>query len=368
MLNAEWTNLAQGQLNFTLQVAGMVALTNETLLGPFRSPGLRKLFGFESIESEIDQESLLSRLHPEDRERFKSKTKELLGRKVPFEDPFEDEMRIILPDGCIRYLQVKGMHRQEISDSDVRVYIVIHDVTRRRESEELLKRRSQELAVVAQKLKRYSAVVAHDLKNPVNSIVMASALLGETQNPTEVISYSNLIRDVAYRMGHLIDDLLEFAKLENEVDAPKENVVLSEILEAVRSDVQAALIQSGGRVEVDSNLPIVVGHRFQLKQLFQNLIVNALKFRSDSPPYVKITFNETLEYWRFSVRDNGIGLDAGEISRMFEPFQRLRAEQYEGTGLGLSICKKIVELHHGQISVHSKPGLETEFIFTLAKS
>jgi signal transduction histidine kinase len=309
---------------------------------------------------------MLPHLHPDDRPAFQQKKDQILGRKGPHREPFADEFRVIRADGSIRYIQVNGVQLRQTSDSDVELYVVAQDITQHREAEELLKRQSQELATVVERLKQFTAVVAHDLKNPLSSIALGAGLLKESADWSEVKTYGEMIEGAAHRTIHLINDLLEFAKLGSEAQVPKTEVDLTEVVGNVIVDVQAALKQSAGRIEVISDLPVVMGHQSQLKQLFQNLVANALKFRSKAAPHVVISATETEESWKFSVKDNGIGMAQAVRGRIFQPFQRFHSG-YEGTGLGLSICKKIVELHGGKIEVHSELGQGTEFTFTTAK-
>jgi two-component system, chemotaxis family, sensor kinase Cph1 len=112
----------------------------------------------------------------------------------------------------------------------------------------------------------------------------------------------------------------------------------------------------------------VIGDRGQLVQLFQNLISNAIKFRSSGPPQIFISGEEKQHDWYFEIKDNGIGISAQYLERIFVIFQRLNNQEYQGSGIGLSICKRIVEAHRGQIGVASEVGRGSRFWFTLAKT
>jgi light-regulated signal transduction histidine kinase (bacteriophytochrome) len=140
-----------------------------------------------------------------------------------------------------------------------------------------------------------------------------------------------------------------------------------EALETARADLREAIEESGARVVVTTGrLPVVAGDKTQLTQLFQNLIANAIKFRSDEEPRVEIAARRREGEWLFSVRDNGIGMDPYHAERIFVIFGRLhRNTEYPGTGIGLAMCKKIVERHGGRIWVESLPGEGSTFFFTL---
>jgi light-regulated signal transduction histidine kinase (bacteriophytochrome) len=133
-------------------------------------------------------------------------------------------------------------------------------------------------------------------------------------------------------------------------------------------DLAPALEESGGRVE-HTDLPMVHGDPTQLRQLFQNLIANAVKFHGEREPHVCVTATPSGTFWTFAVRDNGIGIEPQYLERIFVLFQRLHTRaDYPGTGIGLAICKKIVQRHGGRIWLESQPGQGTTFFFTLPGS
>jgi light-regulated signal transduction histidine kinase (bacteriophytochrome) len=126
-----------------------------------------------------------------------------------------------------------------------------------------------------------------------------------------------------------------------------------------------AIAESGAQIECGA-LPVVMGDPDQLTQLFQNLVANAIKFRGNLPPEIHIHAKREDGFWRFAVRDNGIGISPEYFERIFVMFQRLHSRStYPGTGMGLAICKKIVERHGGRIWVESAPQQGTTFLFTL---
>jgi light-regulated signal transduction histidine kinase (bacteriophytochrome) len=138
--------------------------------------------------------------------------------------------------------------------------------------------------------------------------------------------------------------------------------------EASLEDASTLESEAVDAVVTHDPLPIVLADKIQVGQLFQNLISNGLKFRRDVPPHVHISAREDSDGWRFSVQDNGIGIDPAQAGRLFCVFERLHTEEeYPGTGIGLAICKKIVERHGGRIWLESEPGNGTTFYFTLPK-
>jgi signal transduction histidine kinase len=138
------------------------------------------------------------------------------------------------------------------------------------------------------------------------------------------------------------------------------------VVEEALGALDSVVAETGGHVEVSGSLPVVLGQRSLLGQLFQNLIGNALKFAGDEPPVVFVGAERAGEHWRFSVRDNGIGIDPDDRDRIFEIFERLHGrDEFGGTGIGLAICRKVVELHGGQIWADAAPEGGSEFRFTL---
>lgn len=171
--------------------------------------------------------------------------------------------------------------------------------------------------------------------------------------------------DGAQRMQQLIKDLLAYCRLGTGGQAPRRTSCLDALDEALRN-LQVAISESGATITNDA-LPEVLADRAQLAQLFQNLIGNAIKYRSEQPPriHVGVRASES-EEWIFSVRDNGIGIDAKYHDRIFAMFQRLHGRtRYPGTGIGLTLCRKIVERHGGRIWVAPGSGTGTTFMFSM---
>jgi PAS domain S-box-containing protein len=243
---------------------------------------------------------------------------------------------------------------------------ISRDITERKKHEEQIKQKNHELSLVNEKLDRFSGVVAHDLKNPLASIAMQADLLSRTQSMESASKCAHFIKFVAMRMAHLIDELLQFAKSDQHIPLPKEPVSLSNLIETVQSNLTAAILHSHAKIEVSRDLPDVFGYPPMLLQLFQNLISNALKFRSEREPELAIVVRELQDHWLISIKDNGVGIDPAQVDRLFGPFERADSK-IEGTGLGLSICKTIVERHGGKIWIESKLGVGSEFSLTLSK-
>jgi signal transduction histidine kinase len=241
-----------------------------------------------------------------------------------------------------------------------------------------LKEANKRLEDSNNELQQFAFVASHDLQEPLRKIQVFSAMVREGTAPDkpEFKTYLNKISASAERMRKMITDLLDFARPPafDFFKRVNPNTIIDEVL----SDLEVKIKTLHAKIEVDvlSELELVPG---QIKQLFQNLILNSLKFsRQGVPPEIKITgefiaeksfsapAQEAGNYYRISVRDNGIGFDEVYADRIFEIFQRLnQKDAYEGSGIGLSIVKKIIDRHNGLISASSRKGEGSTFTFIL---
>lgn len=249
-----------------------------------------------------------------------------------------------------------------------RIYTaVLRDVTDRVHAEEVLSRRTGELARSNDELEQFAYVASHDLQEPLRMVSSYTQLLARRyrdrldDDAREFIGYAV---DGVNRMQALIADLLAFSRVGSRGGA-MEATRLDAVVERTLANLEAAIRESGARVTIHP-LPVVRGDAGQLGQLFQNLVGNALKFRGAAAPRIEVGAGRDGGQWRFHVRDNGIGIEPEYTERIFVIFQRLHGRaEYPGTGIGLSICKKIVERHGGRIWVDSQPGRGSTFFFTL---
>ena len=167
-------------------------------------------------------------------------------------------------------------------------------------------------------------------------------------------------------MQTLINDLLAYSRIGRRGE-PIQPTEIEAALKAAQENLSAAIQELGASI-TNENLPMVRADPTQLTQLFQNLIGNALKFKSESPPQIHVGVSDGEAFWQFSVQDNGIGIEPQYFERIFQVFQRLHTRrEYKGTGIGLAICKKIIERHGGHIWVESEIGQGSTFYFTLPK-
>jgi len=167
------------------------------------------------------------------------------------------------------------------------------------------------------------------------------------------------------RMQSLLAGLLDYSRVTT-ASEPFKEVDLSDVIGEVLSDLEVRIVKTGGEMHVEG-LPVISADPTQMRQLFQNLIGNALKFHKEGEkPRVKVHCAAAGSAWQIMVEDNGIGFEERYLDRIFAPFQKLHSRsEYEGTGMGLAICKKIVERHGGSITATSTPGAGTIFIVRL---
>jgi signal transduction histidine kinase len=238
-------------------------------------------------------------------------------------------------------------------------------------SAELL-RKHAELERSNRELQDFASVASHDLQEPLRKVRAfgdrLSAKYG-AELTEQGRDYLARMQDAAARMQTLINDLLTFSRVTTRAQ-PFVAVDLTALVGQVLTDLEVRIQQSEARVQVDE-LPTIDGDPLQLRQLFQNLLSNALKFQQpDVAPVVHVYAEDVDEGTvRICVRDNGIGFDEKYLDRIFTIFQRLHGRvEYEGTGIGLAVCRKIVDRHGGTISARSAPGAGATFLVTLPRS
>jgi light-regulated signal transduction histidine kinase (bacteriophytochrome) len=229
--------------------------------------------------------------------------------------------------------------------------------------------RTEELKRSNEELNRFAATASHDIKAPFRSVggyleIIKEKTKGLGQDPEIEHAFAR-IKAARQRIAALLDDLLKFSQI-NRNDGELALVDLNQVMSDVLNNLEYNIQEKKARVTVLGKMPEVKGHAFQLTALFQNLIGNALKFQDKSDPEVIVSVERDGKYYKFSVKDNGIGIQPQYFDKIFEMFERLHLQdEYSGSGLGLAICKRVVEFHKGKIWLESEPGKGTTFYFTL---
>ena len=233
-----------------------------------------------------------------------------------------------------------------------------------------LAEKNQELNTANKQLENFAYTVSHDLQEPLRSINLFTQLLEQEYSEKldeQAKEYMSYIMGSAIRMQTLIRDVLDYSRLGKEQQTYFD-IDLNQLIKTVLIDLQG-IIQETETEVVIGDLPTVAVNPTEICQLLSNLISNAIKFKGEQKPRIEIESQLQGDYWLFTVRDNGIGIEPQYQERVFEAFKRLHSqEQYSGSGVGLAICQKVIENHQGYIGVKSKLGEGSTFYFTLPKN
>jgi signal transduction histidine kinase len=234
---------------------------------------------------------------------------------------------------------------------------------------EELARLNHELTSANKELEEFAYVASHDLQEPLQTITNFTGLLEKQYTGKldgDADQYLGFILNASSKMKALIKDLLDLSRVGRDVAFT--TVDCNHVLKDVVAQMKVSIQQNKVKIH-SSSLPVVQANEMGLRQLFQNLVSNALKFRvKDVDPEIEIAVEEKMDEYLFSFKDNGIGIEEKYKNRIFIIFQRLHsADEYPGTGIGLAVCKKIIAQHKGKIWVESEPGKGSIFYFTLAR-
>lgn len=364
LLTAVLNNIADGVM--VVDASGTLLHANPAatmILGPMVSQGGLLWTGGDSLRRDVDGE-----IFPV--------TELALVRAMNRETVLEQEQYLQGGKGANgKWLSVSA---QPLGLTGGSAVVMIRDITSRKLAERKLEDANVMLeAVVAERtanlersnqdLQQFAYVASHDLQEPLRMVGSYLQLLERRYKDKlddqgrEFIGYAV---DGANRMKQLIVDLLHYSRVESRggVFAAMDS---TQAVKDARQSLAAAITASSAEI-VCEDLPAITADPVQMRQLFQNLIGNAVKFRAEEPPRITIRAARLEKEWKFSVTDNGIGIEPQYAERIFEVFQRLHTrEKYAGTGIGLAICKKIVERHGGRIWVEAGVGGGSTFAFTI---
>lgn len=252
--------------------------------------------------------------------------------------------------------------------------MVFRDVTQRREAARALENAYRESEANAAELRRsnedlsqFAYVASHDLRSPLKTVTMYSQLLQRRYGDRLDGDGKELLSEIetaTKRLGTLIENLLEFSTLSSKPGYSIEPADAEVALQIALDNLRGIIVESKAIVE-SGPLPTLSIDRTSLVQLFQNLLTNAIRYRSSAPPQIRISATQEGKFWRVCCRDNGIGIPAEHYQRIFEPFKRLHGHDIPGSGIGLALCRKIVERYDGRIWVESVVGEGSTFQFTI---
>lgn len=244
---------------------------------------------------------------------------------------------------------------------------VTRDLTDKMLAAEAIQQHLNELKIKNKELEQFVYIASHDLQEPLLTVSSFVDLFKEEYGhlfDEEGQLYMGYINEATGRMRNLIKDLLDYSHIGRERGIEQVNV--NKLLANIVSDLDQRITVTSSKITY-GEMPTVIAYATELRQLFQNLIVNALKFnRKGVPPVIEINAAPFKKGWRFSVSDNGIGIAHEHVEKIFLIFQRLHnREEFSGNGIGLANCKKIAVMHNGDISVESVPGKGSVFSFTI---
>lgn len=318
-------------------------------------------------EKELQTKNWKEITHPDDIQESIDIVQALLNGEM---ESAHYEKRYIHKEGHIVIADVNTSLLRDTDNKPQYFITTISDITQRKEMQFKLEKMLKELERSNKELEQFAYVASHDLQEPLRKVKNFAELFAKKYSGAldeKADQYIKYMTSGADRMQNLILDLLSFSRV---ATRGKEFVKtgLDDIVKKVEENLQLTIEETNAKI-VYNDLPIVRVDESQITQVFQNLISNAIKFKSDKKPIIKIEAKNKKNNWQISVTDNGIGMHMKYKERIFEVFQRLHTkEEYKGTGIGLAICKKIIERHQGKIWIDSKPGEGSTFYFTLPKN
>jgi two-component system sensor kinase FixL len=341
----------------------------------------------------IDQRGIITLVNPAIERMFQYTSAELINKNISVLMPEPDRSK---HDGYLKHHQqtgdkriigigreVVGKRKDESTfpfflsvsevflENDQKLYAgVLHDITELKRAQKAIDDYTKLLEQSNKELQEFAYISSHDLQEPLRKVQAFADRLSKTESyllSDQGKDYLERILKASSRMQTLINDLLELSRISSKGN-DHTPINLNSVLADVLDDIEVLLQKKNVKIEI-SNLSVVLGDETQMRQLFQNLITNAVKFsKEEIHPEIKIYELEQKKDGQLvtiCVEDNGIGMDPKYQDKVFTIFQRLHGNKYEGSGIGLAVCKKIVNRAGGSISIESEPNVGTKFIITL---
>ncbi len=332
---------------------------------------------FEKNESQVLGATLSHLFEHEEGNKLKDYLKKSISMAYGNDQGEALEVKRETQHNTIQILSITSARFEYSEEDENGLILVINDITTRKESEQRLvtlnlslENQTKELAASNTELEQFAYVASHDLQEPLR---MITNFLTKLERKYDHLldergkKYIHFATDGAMRMRQIIHDLLEFSRI-GRIDIEKEEIDMNDLIQEALELNKILITEQKAVVKVEK-LPVINASKVSMRQLFQNLINNAVKYQKrDSSPEIEITSYQDEEFWHFEIKDNGIGIEPEYSEKIFNIFQRLhRKEEYSGTGIGLAICKKIAENHGGKINVVSEPNRGSTFSFSIAK-
>lgn len=343
----------------------------------FWGQGFYSLFGYNPHEIKPNFPLLISLIHPDDREQVVAKIQGYMSGSIASET-WDEEYRFLKATGEYAFVSDKAIFIRNEKGQVLRALGAMSDISHRKEYEssledlnQELEKKVKELAISNQELEQFAYVASHDLQEPLRMVTGFLTQLEKKYHgylDEKAHQYIYYATDGAKRMRQIILDLLDFSRIGKQKEkstALNLNRLVEETITLNRN-----LLEEKKAKVILNNLPVISSYHSPLRQVFQNLITNAVKYsKPDLPPTIRIWATDEETEWKIAIEDNGIGIAQEYHERIFIIFQRLhKREDYGGTGIGLAVVKKIVENLGGAIWVESTPGEGSTFYFTLPKN
>lgn len=319
-----------------------------------------------------DAEDRISRGNPAAAALLGATPEELLGAPVTRflpAGPREGEAQALRRDGHTVAVEIR--RTPLLVEGSTGTLYSLRDISERQRQERERVAFTERLARSNAELERFAYIASHDLQEPLRSVVSFATLLQRRMAPVlddETREYLQFVIDGSQRMNQMVRGLLELSRLDG---APLQlrPVPLAPLLEELRLELSSAVETAGAQLQLETTATVLADPQ-QLRRVLLNLLGNALKFRAEAPPRIRVLTQDCGGHWQLQVCDNGIGIDPQHRAEVFQVFRRLHtAEQFPGTGMGLAICERIVGAHGGRIWVEGAgDGGGSRFCLTLQKA
>jgi len=336
-----------------------------------------KIFGV--TEDQLVDKSLLDIVPKEDHADLLSRTTSIIQGQVDYD---KSPMTIVPGTGAVISIEGSATVYKNEEGQNEGIIVMFNDVTERVQQAKIIQQQIKDLNAKNEELKKYidsnlqlenfAYIASHDLKAPIRSVISFAKLL--TESADEKLSekegkFLKIITDSSEHMRELIDDLLIFSRV-NTTNSVFDEVDVAKKIDSILSYLQPDIERYKAEIKV-KNLPkTIIADKTKIRQVFQNLIANGMKFQGDGvKPIVEIYGSESDTDWYFEISDNGIGIDKKHIDKIFLLFQKLHSkDKYEGSGMGLAICKKVIEQHAGTIYAKNNKERGCTIGFSISKN
>ena len=347
----EFMAAAMPEILFVADSSGHI----ETLSHRFREYAGKDLSGLSS-------RGWIDLVHSDDKDLTQATWEASIRKKTEF----RSTCRLVGKDGSYRWFQCRAVPMHDKQHRVLRWFGVCADIHERKRLEEALAEQTKALIRSNEDLQRFASAASHDLREPLRMVgIFTELLVRQHREDADSQSYAAEIKAGVQQMQDLLDAALEYARITHGKPEQQRSVCLEKPLSDALWSLQAMIEESNAEID-QAPLPCVVADSRMISRVFQNLISNAIKFRRQDRPMVRIWAIKDGHECVVAVSDNGIGMSMEHTRLIFEAFQRLHPKsKYPGSGLGLAGVKRIIEMHHGRIWVESTPGSGSTFFFTL---